>query len=211
MGAYWALSLLLSAPMLLRTFLLNLSPTYRSTSASFILRASLVRSSPLRREYQPALTPPYQQTRRITTKSTIPPSPLECYTTTAPMAQDFSCDWDKWSDWTFIRTLPDFTRITRVEFIFHRLYGKPTTDVIKPLTFNTQTNEACLAFKAGGKYYFWDGTWENLYEYAREDFEEDEFLMRFLDLDVEKEIVPPPSEERRREIGEAMQAENPRP
>ncbi|KAJ7156340.1 hypothetical protein C8R46DRAFT_1115739 [Mycena filopes] len=221
--------------MIPRTFLLHLSPTARGTdvvlhgaaSSRSRLRVSfgpigptncgrslstLFSSPTSTREYYPSLRPSHQQTRPMTTIKPRPrTSPLECYTTTAPIAQDFSCDWDKWHGGSFIRTIPGLTRITRVEFIFHRLYNKPTTDVIKPLAFDTQSNEACLAFKAGEKFYFWNGTWGNLYEYARTDFKEDEFLACFLDLDVEAEIVPPPSEERRREVIKALNEENPRP
>ncbi|KAJ7164079.1 hypothetical protein C8R46DRAFT_1192896 [Mycena filopes] len=167
------------------------------------------------REHQPPLIPSHlhQQTRQMTTERQIRRSPLECRTTHAPMSRGFSCDWDNWDCGSFIRTMPRFNKITRVEFLFHRIYEQ--TGAIKPLACNMEGHDPRLVFETepGEYYYFWDGTWGHLYRYPKEDFKSrDEFLLRFNDADVrEGKIMPPPSEERYSEIADATSLENPRP
>ncbi|KAJ7164077.1 hypothetical protein C8R46DRAFT_1098689 [Mycena filopes] len=129
------LNLLRLTVMILGTCLLNFSRTARGTKTVFLQAGAwsnklfVIRYRTNTRGYQRplrALTPSQQQTRQMRAmQPRIRPSPLECHTTTGPIAQDFSCDWDKCHGGSFIRTLPDFNRITRVEFIFHRLYNKP--------------------------------------------------------------------------------------
>ncbi|KAJ7156338.1 hypothetical protein C8R46DRAFT_1115732, partial [Mycena filopes] len=170
---------------------------------------SLIRFWMNDRKLQPLGRPSHQQIRQMTAIR-FEPTPYECYTTTAPIAEDFSCDWANWSGDTFIRVIPEFNKITRVEFLFERIYKQ--TGTIKPLAF-MEGAEHRLVFEAGEKYYFWDGIWGNLYCYAKDKFPggRDDFLLHLFDDGVHGEILPAPLEEEYRRISRALYEEDPRP
>ncbi|KAJ7222543.1 hypothetical protein GGX14DRAFT_429031, partial [Mycena pura] len=103
---------------------------------------------------------------------------LDFYRTKIDLAP-FSCDWDKFSDWHFFTVPPEWHDLTEMDFFARRVYKLPGT--VRPLAYLMDTPEACIAFEAGGEYYYLDTASRNFLVCYGGDFtSHDSFLTAFI-------------------------------
>ncbi|KAJ7085047.1 hypothetical protein C8R44DRAFT_991769, partial [Mycena epipterygia] len=96
------------------------------------------------------------------------------YITTAPLARNFSCDWDKWHHDTFFLVPPWWHDLSLAEITINVEFNIPGK--IIPLAF-MNTSEEHFVFEADNKYYYYDGAGGIMYHYPRAQFtSRDDFL-----------------------------------
>ncbi|KAF8171235.1 hypothetical protein K438DRAFT_2024117 [Mycena galopus ATCC 62051] len=90
----------------------------------------------------------------------------------------YSCEWERFSDWRFFYISAEWHDLTRMEFFIQRVCNVRGT--IRPLAFlPVPTGDACIAFKAGGKYYYLDMYKHFLERFGGKFASDDEFLAEF--------------------------------
>ncbi|KAF7358577.1 hypothetical protein MSAN_01196000 [Mycena sanguinolenta] len=88
----------------------------------------------------------------------------------------YSCDWAKFPDWRFFTISPEWHDLTNMEFFIQRVCKIRGT--IRPLAF-MPIPDACIAFEAGGKYYYLDTCKDFLERFGGNFASDDEFLAAF--------------------------------
>ncbi|KAF8171232.1 hypothetical protein K438DRAFT_2024116 [Mycena galopus ATCC 62051] len=88
----------------------------------------------------------------------------------------YSCEWEKFLDWRFFYISPEWHDLASMEFFIQRVCKIRGT--IRPLAF-LPVPGACIAFKAGGKYYYLDTCKDFLERFDGKFASDDEFLAEF--------------------------------
>ncbi|KAJ7152112.1 hypothetical protein C8R46DRAFT_484850 [Mycena filopes] len=169
---------------------------------------SLLRS----RQYRPALEYSHHQQRHR--MSPRPPIKYPCYETKAAITKGFSCRWDDMKSPTFLRVLPDFKELTPIEFEFHRAFKQPKTETtrIELLAFADDVIDPHVVFEANAKYYYYDGTNGDLYEYSKGLFIDiDDLLLHFMERLDDAVKLPAPTEDEYLKMTVDLGEEKPRP
>ncbi|KAF8171231.1 hypothetical protein K438DRAFT_2024115 [Mycena galopus ATCC 62051] len=90
--------------------------------------------------------------------------------------RNYSCQWEEFSDWRFFCISPEWHDLTEMEFFIKRLCKVRGT--IRPLAF-LPFPEPCIAFEAGGMYYYLDTCRDFLERFGHNFASDDAFLSAF--------------------------------
>ncbi|KAF8183211.1 hypothetical protein K438DRAFT_1766895 [Mycena galopus ATCC 62051] len=88
----------------------------------------------------------------------------------------YSCEWEHFSDWRFFCISPEWHDLANMEFFVQRVCKVRGT--IRPLAF-LPFPDACIAFEAGGQYYYLDTCRDYLERFGGNFASDDEFLAAF--------------------------------
>ncbi|KAF8181237.1 hypothetical protein K438DRAFT_2021208 [Mycena galopus ATCC 62051] len=90
----------------------------------------------------------------------------------------FSCNWDKFDEWAFFTVPSGWHDLTEMDYYVRRVFK--ITGTIRPLAF-LDYYEACIAFEAGGEYYYIDtGSNDHLVHFGSDFTSDDNFLRAFI-------------------------------